>query len=317
MTDPRLDPDMRAWLEAQAAEAAKYPPIKLEVPLDPHRAVNDALALPLAAGGPAMAESADRWLSVRGRRVLCRMHRPLGAAAGNLPVLVYFHGGGWVWASIDTHDRLMREYAAGAGVTVVGVDYALAPEAKFPQPVEECVGVTTWLARNGAEWGVDSSRILLGGDSAGGNLALATALALRDSGEVRPCGILASYPVVDSRMDTPTYREFATGYGLTAEKMAFYWSVYASHAADRTHPLAAPLRADLTGLPPVLVQLAELDLLRAEGEALAAKLRAAGVETALSVYSGVVHGFVRNTEQVAKARAAMAEATDWLRRMAA
>jgi len=304
---------MAAFRAAQDAEAAGYPPIRLEIPLDPHRAVNDALSLQLAHGGPAMADSADRWVAARGRRIFCRVHRP--RADRPLPALVYFHGGGWVWASVDTHDRLAREYAAGADVGVVNVDYALSPEAKFPQAVEECAAVVRHVAEHGASWGLDGSRVLLGGDSAGGNLALATALLLRDSGGPRPLGVLASYPVCDSRLDTPSYQEFATGYGLTRERMAFYWSVYVPHAADRHHPLAAPLRADLAGLPPVRIHLAELDVLRSEGEAMAAKLQAAGVSVEVEVFSGVLHGFVRATEHVAKSRDAMAKATAWMRRM--
>jgi acetyl esterase len=312
----KLDPDMQAWMQDQATAAADYPPIRLEIPLDPHRLVNDALAMRMAGGGPEMAESGDRWVFARGRRIQCRVHRPPGVGAA-APALVYFHGGGWVWASIDTHDRLMREYAAGAGVTVVGVDYALSPEAKFPQAIEECAAVVRWLAAHGGDWGIDGTRLLLGGDSAGGNLALATALLLRDEGGPETRGILASYPVCDSRLDTPSYRDYGSGLGLTVEKMAFYWSVYVPHAADRLHPLAAPLRADLAGLPPVRLQIAECDVLRGECEELDRKLRAAGVDVETDLYTGMVHGFVRCTDSVEKARAAMTASTAWLRRMAA
>ncbi len=312
MSDPaRLDPEMRAFLAEQDAAAASYPPIRLEVPLDPHRAVNDALGLRIAQGGPTMAETADRWIAARGRRIFCRLYRPRADRA--LPALVYFHGGGWVWASVDTHDRLAREYAAGAGLAVVSVDYALAPEAKFPQALEECAAVVRHLAAHAPEWGIDPSRILLGGDSAGGNLALAAALLLRDTGGPALRGVLATYPVCDSDLDTPSYREFGTGWGLSRERMAFYWDVYVPHAADRLHPLAAPLRASLAGLPPVLVQLAELDVLRSEGEALVSRLRAAGVPVETETFIGVVHGFIRAGAQVAKAREAVAKGAAWLR----
>jgi acetyl esterase len=224
MADHRLDPDMQALLAEQAAAAAKHPPVRLEVPLDPHRAVNDALSMRLAEGGPRLAESTDRWVAARGRRIFCRVHRP--RTDRTLPVLVYFHGGGWVWASVDTHDRLVREYAAGAEVAAVNVDYTLSPEARFPQAVEECAAVVRHLAAHGAEWGLDGSRILLGGDSAGGNLSLATALLLRDSGGPALSGVLATYPVCDSRLDTPSYQEFGTGFALTREKMALSWISY-------------------------------------------------------------------------------------------
>jgi acetyl esterase/lipase len=313
--DCRWDPEMRAAQAIQDAAATRYPPIRLEFPFEPQRAVNDALALLTATGGPAMADIDDRWVAARGRRILCRLYRPRTDRL--LPALVYFHGGGWVWSSVDTHDRLAREYAAAGDVAVVSVDYALAPEAVFPQALEECAAVVRYLAESGADWGIDTARLVVGGDSAGGNLALATALLLRDRSGPALGGILAVYPVCDAGLDTPSYREFAEGYVLTAAKMSFYWSVYAPRESDRLHPLAAPLRADLAGLPPVLVQLAELDVLRSEGEMLAAKLAAAGVPVECETFPGVIHGFMRSTERVARARDAVAKAGAWLRNQTA
>ncbi len=302
-----------AQFQREGEEYAKnFPPVRVAIPLDPHRAVNELLAMRIATGGPAMAETIDRWVAARGRRILCRVHRPRTDRL--LPVLMYFHGGGWVWSSIDTHDRLAREYASAGGVAVVSVDYALSPEAKFPQALEECAAVTRYVSAHGAEWGLDPSALFVGGDSAGGNLALATALLLRDTGGPALSGVVAVYPVCDSAMDTASYREFGTGWGLTHERMAFYWDVYVPHAADRHHPLAAPLRADLAGLPPVLVQLAELDVLRSEGEALAAKLRAAGVTMELEIFPGVLHGFMRAMATVGKARDAVEKAAAFMRR---
>lgn len=307
----RLDPEMLQFQREAEAYAKKFPPVQVAIPLDPHRAVNDILALRTSTGGPVMAETTDRWVAARGRRIFCRVHRP--RTDRPLPVLMYFHGGGWVWCSVDTHDRLAREYAAAGEVAVVSVDYALSPEAKFPLALEECAAVTRHVAAHGADWGLDPSVLFVGGNSAGGNLALATALLLRDTGGPALRGILAAYPVCDSALDTASYREFGTGWGLTHERMSFYWDVYVPHAADRHHPLAAPLRAKLAGLPPVLVQLAELDVLRSEGEALAAKLRAAGVKAELEIFSGVVHGFLRAMATVGKARDAVDKAGAWLR----
>jgi acetyl esterase len=316
MTDrSRWDPEMAAFTAAAEAEAAKHPPIRLEIPLTPHRTTNDALNLRYAEGGPVMAETTDRWIAGNGRRIFCRTYRP--RTDRPLPVMVYFHGGGWVWASVDTHDRLVREYCAAGDVAAVSVDYALSPEAKFPQALEECVAVVRWVAECGADWGFDPTHILLGGDSAGGNLALGTGLALRDFGGPKLRGILTNYPVCDSRLDTPSYQEFSAGaYGLNRDRMAFYWSVYVPHAADRAHPYAAPLRANLSGLPPTLVHLAELDVLRSEGEALVAKLRAADVRVQTETFSGVVHGFMRAMGTVGKARDAVAKAGVWLREVA-
>lgn len=312
--DPRWDPEMRAAQAAYEAEAASYPPIRLEFPFEPHRAVNDALNLLLAEGGPVMAESRDLWVAGHGRRILCRVHRP--RTERPLPVLVWFHGGGWVWSSIDTHDRLAREYAAVGEVAVVSVDYSLSPEAKFPTALEECAAVTTWLAAHGDKCGLDGSRLIVGGDSAGGNLALATALLLRERGGPALRGILAAYPVCDSDLTRPSYREFAEGFMLTADKMRFYWDAYVPHEADKSHPLAAPLRARLAGLPPVLVHQAELDVLRSEGEALVADLKEAGVPVEHDVFPGVIHGFLRHMGRVARAREAITKAGAWLRRVA-
>jgi len=310
----RWDPEMAAFTAAGEAEAKNYPPIRLEIPLEPHRVVNDALSMRNVEGGPVMAAVDDRWVAARGRKIFCRVYRP--SLDRPLPVLVWFHGGGWVWASVETHDRLCREYAAAAGIAVVSVDYALSPEAKFPQAVEECAAVVCHVATHGGDWGLDGERFLLGGDSAGGNLCLATALLLRETGGPAARGLVCYYPVCDSRFDTASYQEFGDGgYGLNRQRMEFYWSVYATHEGDRSHPLAAPLRADLRGLPPALVHLAELDVLRSEGEALIAKLRAAGVPVEAETFPGLVHGFVRSGEFVAKARDAMAKAVTWMKRV--
>ena len=311
----RWDPEMAAFTAEQDKVAATYPPVKVELPLAPHRRVNDLLGMQTAVGGPEMAETTDRWVNETGRRIFCRVFRPV--TGRDVPTLVYFHGGGWVWANVDTHDRMTREYAAAGQVAVVSVDYALSPEAKFPQALLECAAVVRFIAERGAEWGLDPARIILGGDSAGGNLALATALLLRDTGGPALRGILANYPIGDSRFDTPSYREFGSGgYGLTTERMAFYWNVYVPHEIDRLHPLAAPLRADFAGLPPVMILLAELDVLRSEGEALVAKLRAAGVPVETETFAGTVHGFLRATGTVRKARDAVAMAGAWMKRIA-
>lgn len=311
--DPRWDPEMLAFSAMMEAEGAKFPPIGLTLPLDAARATTEALNLPLSAGGPVMAETADRWLPVMGRRLLCRFHKP---SHGVLPVLIYLHGGGWVWNSIDTHDRLMRDYAAGAGCAVIGPDYALSPEAAFPQAIEECAAVVRWVARHGAEWGLDPTRIAIGGDSAGANLALGVALLLRRTDpDIALRGFLLNYGVFDSDLDTPSYREFAEGYFLTREKMAFYWNCYCPRPADRLNPLVAPLRADLRGLPPALLHIAELDVLASENHAMAAKLRAEGVQVESRLFPGTAHGFLRAANHVQAARDAASDGGAWLRRV--
>ena len=180
MSQDRWDPEMRAFTAMMEERGRAFPPVKLELPLDAARVSNNGPGEALAAvSGPAMAESGDRWLPVRGRRLACRVQKPRTDAA--LPVMVYIHGGGWVWGSIDTHDHIMRGYAAAGDCAIVAPDYALSPEAPFPQALEECAAVVRWVASQGAEWGLDPSRIVIGGDSAGGNLAVAVALLLRQT----------------------------------------------------------------------------------------------------------------------------------------
>ena len=314
--DPRMDPEMAAFNRMMEDRAAGLPPIRLELPFDTPRALTEALNVPLSEGGPVvgmgLGESGDRWLPVRGRRIQCRVHLPPGP--GPHPVLLYIHGGGWVWNSIDTHDRLMREYAAAAGCAVIGPDYALSPEAVFPQALEECEGVMRWIAAEGSTWQLDPGRLVVGGDSAGANHAMGLALALRDGGAPVPLrGLLLNYGVFDSRLDRPSYRAFATGFGLTEERMRFYWNAYAPRPADRLNPLAAPLRADLAGLPPCLLHIAELDVLADENHAMAEALRAAGVPLETRLFPGTVHGFLRALGHVGAAARSVAEAGAWLR----
>lgn len=320
MSQDRWDPEMRAFTAMMEQRSSAFPPIVMTPPLDAARASNDGPGLQLAAaGGPAMAESGDRWLSVRGRRIACRVHRPRTDAP--LPVLVYIHGGGWVWGSIDTHDHIMRSYAAGGDCAVIGPDYSLSPEAAFPQALEECAAVVRWVAQHGAEWGLDPSRIVVGGDSAGGNLAIAVALLLQQTDpDLKLAGLLLNYGVYDARLDTQSYEDFATAHTLTREKMDFYWRQYCPREADRLHPLAAPLRADaaeLATLPPCLMHVAELDVLAGENHAMEQRLRKAGVSVEAKTFPGVLHGFLRAIGHVKASDQAVAEGGAWLRRVLA
>ncbi len=203
----RLDADMAGFLADGAAEAKKYPPIEMELPYEPHRLTVEMLGKGPATGGPVMAETTDRWVAARGRRILCRIYRPRTDQL--LPVMVHFHGGGWIQSSIDTHDRLAREYAAAGDVAVVSVDFALSPEARFPQALEECAAVVRYLSDNGSAWNVDGSRILLGGDSAGGNLALhhrAAVARQRWAGSARDPGKLSGMRCAARHAQLPIVR---------------------------------------------------------------------------------------------------------------
>ena len=231
-----------------------------------------------------------------------------------LPVLVYFHGGGFVIGDIDTHDGPCRALAQGAGCMVVSVDYRLAPENPFPAAPEDCYAATAWVAENAAEIGADPNRVAVGGDSAGGNLAAVVALMSRDRQGPALCHQLLVYPVTDYAFDTDSYRENADGYMLTLPMMEWFWNHYLSDPAQGGDELASPLRAAvLAGLPPATVITAEFDPLRDEGEAYARRLESAGIESRLTRYDGVFHGFFGMGAAIDKANLAMDEACAQLR----
>lgn len=214
------------------------------------------------------------------------------------PVVVFFHGGGWVLCGLDTHDQLCRTMTRDAGVITVSVDYRLAPDHRFPAAAEDAYAATCWAADHAAghadELGGAPARLAVAGDSAGGNLAAATALMARDRGGPALAFQLLVYPVVDHRQDTPSCRENGQGFFLTADHMRWYWQQYLGPGGDGSHPWASPLRADpaqLATLPPAYVVTGELDPLRDEGEAYAAALRRAGVPVELHRAAGMFHGF--------------------------
>lgn len=242
-----------------------------------------------------------------------RIYTPAGTAP--FPVLVYFHGGGWVIGNLDTHEGTCRELANGAGCMVVSVDYRLAPENKFPAAAEDCYAATLWVARNGASIGADATRIAIGGDSAGGNLTAVVALMARDRKEPPLRFQLLIYPVTDAAFDTASYDENAEGYLLTRDGMQWFWNHYLRDDRDRADAYAAPLRAEtVAGTPPALVITAEFDPLRDEGEAYARRLSDAGVHTTLIRYDGMIHGFFGMTALMEQAKRAMRQANTALRR---
>jgi acetyl esterase len=251
-------------------------------------------------------------------RVPVRILRPKGAGGRPLPAIVYIHGGGWVFGNAHTHDRLIRELAVGAGAAVVFPDYSLSPEARYPTAVEEGHAVAGWVAGHGVERGLDGSRLAVAGDGVGGNMAAAITLLAKARGGPAFRVQVLFYPVTDAGFETGSYRRFAEGYFLRRDAMRWFWDQYAPDVARRAEITASPLRAgleQLSGLPPALVVTAEADVLRDEGEAYAAKLRAAGVPVTAIRCLGIIHDFVmidalRGTEA---ARVAIAQATATLR----
>ncbi|MEM9646699.1 MAG: alpha/beta hydrolase [Planctomycetota bacterium] len=210
----------------------------------------------------------------------------------DLPVVVFFHGGGWVLGDVESHDALCRRLASEAGIAVVSVDYDLAPENSFPGPMDQCYRATSFISANGESLGVDSARLMVAGDSAGGNLAGAVAIRARDeSGPAIDSQILI-YPVISPDFDTGSYLEFADGHGLTRASMQWFWECYLAGAESLSKPLADLGRHDLAGLPPALVITCEYDVLRDEGESYADRLKSSQVEVQWSRYEGMLHGFI-------------------------
>lgn len=221
-----------------------------------------------------------------------RVYVPAGP--GPHPVIVYFHGGGWVIGNVEVVDRPCRALANATGCTVVSVEYRLSPETQFPGPVEDCYAATQWVADNAADLGADPARVAVGGDSAGGNLAAAVALMARDRGGPSLAFQLLIYPVTAPAADSPfaSYRENAEGYLLTRGSMLWFWDHYLASPGAATNPYASPLHADsVAGLPPALVVTCGFDPLRDEGEAYAERLRQAGVRVTATRYDDMIHGF--------------------------
>ncbi|MFC3711829.1 alpha/beta hydrolase fold domain-containing protein [Sphingoaurantiacus capsulatus] len=302
-----LDPVIAAFLEA-----SKDQPRVETLPVEQARAGMAAMTEQLKALGPQVADTSEREIDGPAGPLRVRIYRPAGDEP--LPVIVFFHGGGWVLCSLDTHDNVCRGLSAGTNAIVVSVDYRLAPENRYPAAIDDCFAATQWAAANAASIGGDPAKIAAAGDSAGGNLAAAVALRARDSGGPALVGQLLVYPVTDYPSDAmPSYAENGEGYGLTRPSMEFYWEQYLGESpADA--PYAAPLRAsDLSGLPPAFVITAEYDVLRDEGEAYAGALKAAGTDVEVTRYAGVNHGFFSMAGLVTAATQATEDACAWLK----
>lgn len=303
-----LDPQAKAMLDAMP-EMPDFDAIPLEL-------VRQGMAAQsaLSPGEPLpIAKVENRTIPGPAGEIPVRVYTPEGS--GPFPVLVYYHGGGFVLCDLDTHDGTCRSLANGAGVVVLSVDYRLAPEHKFPAGAEDCYAALSWAAANAGELNGDATRLAVAGDSAGGNLGAVAALMARDRGGPALRFQLLVYPVTNHDFDTDSYRENADGYFLSAEMMQWFWRHYLAEPAHGAEPYASPLRADdLTNLPPSLCITAEYDPLRDEGEAYAEKLRDAGNQVTLTRYDGMIHGFFGMDAILDQARHAIAEANEALRK---
>jgi len=307
----QLEPEAQAFAEAEALSPLLFT-------LGPEKG---RLALDEAQSGSVSKHPVDiEELTITGGpsvHLALRILRPQDVRTP-LPVIVYIHGAGWVFGSTQTHDRLVRELAVGAGAAVVFPVYRLCPEVRYPTALEECYMAAQWVARCGQEHGLDAGRLAVAGDSVGGNMATVITLLSRERGRPDIRLQLLFYPVTDAAFDTASYHQFAEGYHLRRDAMMWFWEQYTRHPGERNEITASPLRAStqqLQGLPPALIITAEADVLRDEGEAYANKLREAGVRVTAVRFQGTIHDFVmlNALAQTAATRGAIALATAWLR----
>jgi acetyl esterase/lipase len=287
----RLDPKIRKFIEELDAKGGE--PIYKLSPADARKVLENLQSQPVRKLDAKIED-----LTIPGgptKEVSIRIMRPANYAGGPLPVVMYFHGGGWILGSKNTHDRLIREIANGANVALVFVNYTPSPEAKYPVPIEQAYAATKYIAENGKKMNLDSARLAVVGDSVGGNMATVVAMLAKQRGGPRIAYQVMFYPVTDANFETTSYREFANGPWLTKAAMEWFWNAYAPDVTARKNPTASPLQAsldELSGLPPALVITDENDVLRDEGEAYADKMMQAGVSVTAVRYLGAIHDFV-------------------------
>jgi acetyl esterase len=287
MTMANLKPQSQLYLEA----FKQMPPI---ASLEP-QTVRDmfAMAPPVEVELAPLAKIKDRLVPVQGGEINVRIYTPKGQ--GPFPVFVYYHGGGWVIGDIATADASCRILANKTQRIVVSVDYRLAPEYKFPVPAEDSYAALQWVSENAAALNANASNIVVGGDSAGGNLAAAMTLKSREENGPAIAGQVLIYPVTALSYDSPSYEEFKEEFGLDRDLMIWFGNYYIRNDEDAKNVLVAPILAeDLRNLPPAFVLTAEYDVLRDEGEAYAERLREAGVYVETSREEGLIHGFFTN-----------------------
>ncbi|MBI2766832.1 MAG: alpha/beta hydrolase [Chloroflexi bacterium] len=296
MAGAGLGEGLNAFKNMGAVEARQMMEMmRVEAPLDP------------------VGSTEDRTIPGPAGEIPVRIYRPEGAT-GTLPVLVYYHGGGWVIGNIESHDPACRTLCYNTGCVVISVDYRLAPEHKYPAAADDSYAAVKWVAENAASLGIDPARIAVGGDSAGGNLAAVVCLMARDKGGPPIAFQMLIYPVVDHCYGTESYRVNGNGYLLTELSMRWFWGHYLPSEVHGLEPYASPWRAEsLAGLPPALVQTAEFDPLRDEGEAYAARLKEAGVPVQTKRYSGLIHGYFGMAATIDAAKVAHQEAASALK----
>lgn len=312
-TPSPLDPDAERFVDAVVAEGRRLTAGR-DLDWPQSREIAEQARLPWRQGGPVMHRTEEVIADTEVGPVRLRILDP--SPDTNKPTLGYIHGGGWATFSIDTHDRVMRELAARANVTVVAIDYALAPEAKYPVALNQIVGVVRWLRENGAKHGIDASRLALGGDSAGGALSTGTALKLRDAGEADAVqGILSYYGAFSPNCSAHARSLYGSPQDmLTSDEIDMFWDTYISQPSDLTDPYAVTMLAPLEGMPPFMLAVAECDVLAEQNLLMAGHLVAASVPVEVKVYPGAPHSFIEAMSISKLANDALDDGANWLRR---
>ena len=290
MATMSLTPEARAYLEAFHATGTPLESVS------PEQA--RALVAPLKSRKEAVAEIRDIWIPGPDGELPALVYSPFVDEDREdlLPTVVFFHGGGWVVGSPKSHDGICRRLCNALEAIVISVDYRLAPEHKYPAAAEDCYAATVWASKFIENFGGDPSRLIVCGDSAGGNLAAVVALMARDRGGPAIAVQVLLYPITDHNFETQSYRDNGKGYFLTTETMKWFWDHYLEQPEQGQEPYASPLHADLKGLPPAIVLTVEYDPLRDEGHAYASKLQEAGVTVRRIVCLGQIHGFLRRLD---------------------
>lgn len=307
-----LDPEIAGFIDSVIAEGRRLTAGRtLDWPA--RREIVEQVRGPWCEGGPVIARTEEIFADTRHGPVRLRIYDP--APGTSKPTLGFLHGGGWAMFSLDTHDRVMRELAARAGVAVVGIDYALSPEARYPVALEQVIDVVRWLQANGARHGLDANRLALGGDSAGGNLTTGALLALRDLGEGdRVAAALNYYAGYSPDCSPHSRRRYGSDADmLTAVEVDTFWNQYISRPADRNDPYTHGLIADVEGLPAFFIGVGECDILAEQNLAMAGKLLAAGVPVDVKLYPGAPHSFIEAVAVSSTARQALEDGASFLR----
>lgn len=316
MDRPEIDPEISIFVDRVAKAWAKYPPF-ISLPIEEARRVAEQVRAPWRADGPQMAHVAEHQVPTSGGPLRVRLYDP--GSRSPAPTLIYLHGGGFILFSIDTHDRLMREYAAAGHFLVLGVDYPLSPEARYPAALDQILELLDWLHDGGAETlGIDAERLAIGGDSAGGNLSVATALRLRDRGTPdRLKALLLNYGAFAPGCSDEAEARFGGPDAVLqrAEMDHYYRSYLGAENVSRPEPYAAPLGADLTGLPPAFLAIPECDLLAEQSYEMSERLRQAGVDVTSVVYPGATHSFLEAMSVAKVARRAIEDGACWVARI--